>query len=86
MLSLEARRGLDIRLRRIEGQTRGIQRMLADGRECREVLNQLASVRAATRGVGLELMKHYLAACLDDTALLDSEEAVGDMVDVLLRL
>ena len=53
------------RMRRIEGQTQGIQRMLAEGRDCREVLNQLASIRAATRSVSVELAKHYAISCLE---------------------
>jgi len=64
MLSLDARDDLIKRLRRIEGQTQGIQRMLVDGRECREILNQLASVRAATRRASQELMRHYALSCL----------------------
>ena len=59
MLSIEARQELIRRLRKIEGQTQGIQRMLADGRDCQEVLNQLASVRAATQRVSVELARHY---------------------------
>jgi DNA-binding FrmR family transcriptional regulator len=85
MLLPETREELIRRLRRIEGQTQGIQRMLQEGRDCREVLDQLASVRAATRMVGIELMKSYLATCLSDPEC-GNASAVDDMIGVLLRV
>jgi len=85
MLSSEARQNLIQRLRKIEGQAQGIQRMLADDRDCREVLNQLASVRAATRRVSLELMRYYMMSRLDDSQHLNPEETVDDMIKFLMR-
>jgi DNA-binding FrmR family transcriptional regulator len=85
MLTSEARANLIQRLRKIEGQAQGIQRMLADDRDCREVLNQLASVRAATRRVSLELMRHYMMSRLDAPEPLDAEEAVDDLIKFLMR-
>ena len=85
-LPAEAREDLIRRLRKIEGQTQGIQRMLADGRDCREVLNQLASVRAATYRVSLELMKYYARSCRQDPDCVDSEQSVNDLIDMLLHV
>lgn len=85
-LPAEAREDLIRRLRKIEGQTQGIQRMLADGRGCREVLNQLASVRAATHRVSLELMKYYALSCLQDPGCIDDEDSVAELIDMLLRV
>lgn len=84
MLSSEARDDLIKRLRRIEGQTQGIQRMLGDGRDCREILNQLASVRAATRRASLELMRHYALSCLGDPECGQSGKRVDEVVSFLL--
>jgi len=84
-LSAEARDDLILRLRKIEGQTQGIQRMLAEGRDCREVLNQLASVRAATHQASLELLKHYALTCLDDPSATRSESQLADMIELLLK-
>lgn len=86
MLTPQGRESLIRRLRKIEGQTQGIQRMLADGRECREVLNQLASVQAATRRVSLELVKQHVLSYLDDPECLDSESSVDELIDLLLRV
>jgi DNA-binding FrmR family transcriptional regulator len=86
MLSIQGREDLIQRLRKIEGQTQGIQRMLVDGRDCREILNQLSSVRAATQQVSLELVRYYLTACLNEPDCTDSETTVDDMIHFLARL
>lgn len=44
------------RLRRIEGQVRGVQRMVEEGAECRDIVTQLAAVKAALDRVGFKLM------------------------------
>lgn len=58
-LEAHARDDLILRLRKIEGQAKGIQRMLEDGRSCAEILDQLASVRAATRSASIALLRYY---------------------------
>jgi DNA-binding FrmR family transcriptional regulator len=52
-----------LRLRRIEGQVRGLQRMVESDRYCADVLTQIASVHEALRAVGRELMRHHLKHC-----------------------
>ena len=52
------------RLRRIEGQVRGIQRMLEDGRECEDMLTQTMAIRSAIDYVGARLMEYHLDRCL----------------------
>jgi DNA-binding FrmR family transcriptional regulator len=51
------------RLRRIEGQVRGLQRMLEEERYCADVLTQVASVQEALRGVSRELLANHLRHC-----------------------
>jgi len=53
-----------VRLRRIEGQVRGIQRMLAGDRECEEVLTQLMAVRSSIDQVGLLMVERHIEKCL----------------------
>lgn len=55
---------LQKRLRRIEGQVRGIQGMLTDGRECSEVVTQIAAVAKAMEQVGFRLVASGLTYCL----------------------
>ena len=54
------------RLRRVEGQVRGIQRMLDEGRDCGEVVAQLAAAKAALERVGYRLIAGGLRRCTDD--------------------
>ena len=54
------------RLRRIEGQVRGIQKMLEEGRDCEEMLTQAMATRSALDQVGARLMEHHVETCLLD--------------------
>lgn len=54
------------RLSRIEGQVRGLQRMLDEGKDCNDVVTQLSAVQAALDRVGFRLMSAGLRYCIDD--------------------
>jgi CsoR family transcriptional regulator, copper-sensing transcriptional repressor len=62
------------RLRRIEGQVRGLQRMIEEDTYCTDVLTQIASVTKALQGVGLGLLDEHLRHCVRD-AVVESDEA-----------
>lgn len=62
------------RLRRVEGQIRGIQRLIEHGAECREVVTQLAAAKAALDRAGFKLMAAGMRECARDGADLDAEE------------
>ncbi|HKV52994.1 MAG TPA: metal-sensitive transcriptional regulator, partial [Gemmatimonadaceae bacterium] len=51
------------RLRRIEGQVRGLQRMVEEDRYCADIMTQISSVQEALRAVGKELMRNHLKHC-----------------------
>jgi DNA-binding FrmR family transcriptional regulator len=51
------------RLRRIEGQVRGIEKMIVDGRDCESLLTQLAAVRSAIESVGALMLNNYMKLC-----------------------
>lgn len=59
----EIKAALTNRLRRIEGQVRGLQRMVEEERYCADVLTQVASVQEALRGVGKTLLGNHLRHC-----------------------
>lgn len=73
------------RLRRIEGQVRGLQRMVAEDRYCADILAQLASVQEALRSVGRELMRNHLRHCAT-AAIRASDERAEAMYEELLHL
>ena len=54
------------RLRRVEGQVRGIQQMLLDGRECRDVVTQISAANKALDQAGFKLVASGLTYCLND--------------------
>jgi DNA-binding FrmR family transcriptional regulator len=57
------------RVRRIEGQARGIERMMDEGRNCAEIVTQIAALRAAVDRLGYQLIRTNLRACLNDVEL-----------------
>jgi DNA-binding FrmR family transcriptional regulator len=60
------------RLRRIEGQVRGLHKMVEEDRYCAEILVQVSSVQEALRGVAQELLRHHLRHCV--TAVIQHGE------------
>jgi CsoR family transcriptional regulator, copper-sensing transcriptional repressor len=73
------------RLRRIEGQVRGLQRMVEEDRYCAEILTQISSVHEALRGVGRELMRNHLKHCAAN-AIRSGEEEAEEMYDELVEM
>lgn len=73
------------RLRRIEGQVRGLQRMVEEDRYCADVLTQLSSVHEALRSVARELMRNHLKHCAA-SAIRSGEPEAEAMYDELLEL
>ncbi len=66
------------RLRRIEGQVRGLQRMIEDDEYCIDVLTQIASVSKALQSVGLGLLDEHLRHCVRHAARTDSDQPDGE--------
>ena len=73
------------RLRRIEGQVRGLQKMVEEDRYCADVMVQISSVQEALRAVTRELMRNHLRHCAS-TAIRSSDENAEAMYDELVEL
>ena len=73
------------RLRRIEGQVRGLQKMVEEDRYCADVLTQISSVHEALRSVGRELMRNHLKHCAT-AAIAAGPEQAEPMYDELVEL
>lgn len=73
------------RLRRIEGQVRGLQRMVDEERYCADIMTQIASVQEALRSVGRELMRNHLKHCAA-SAIRSGEDTAEAMYDELIDL
>ena len=77
------------RLRRIEGQVRGLQRMVDDDEYCIDVLTQIAAVTKALQGIGLGLLDEHVRHCVRDAAATSQEagdEKVHEAVRAVERL
>jgi CsoR family transcriptional regulator, copper-sensing transcriptional repressor len=73
------------RLRRIEGQVRGLQKMVDEDRYCADVLTQLSAVHEALRSVGREVMRNHLKYCAT-SAIRGTPETAEAMYDELVEL
>jgi DNA-binding FrmR family transcriptional regulator len=73
------------RLRRIEGQIRGLQKMVDDDRYCADIMTQISSVHEALRAVGRELMRNHLKHCAS-TAVTGGNGEAAPMYDDLIEM
>ncbi len=74
------------RLRRIEGQVRGLQKMVDEDRYCADILTQISSVHEALRSVGRELMRNHLKHCAMAAIKSsggDAERMYDELVDLM---
>src|SRR5713101_3961190 len=74
------------RLRRIEGQVRGLQKMVSEDRYCADIIVQIASAQEALRGVARNLMKNHLHHCAARALRSAKKEEADGMYDELLGL
>lgn len=75
------RENILLRLRKIEGQIRGIQRMVEREAECAEILVQVAAVKSAVNRVGALVIRNYLRNCLASASSPTGRGGKGDSID-----
>jgi CsoR family transcriptional regulator, copper-sensing transcriptional repressor len=74
------------RLKRIEGQVRGIQNMIENERYCVDILTQISAINAAMNKVGLHLLEKHAQHCVSDAIRDgDGEEAIQELMEVFKR-
>lgn len=89
----EAKEKLTQRLRRIEGQVRGVQSMLEEERDCRDIMQQLSAIHSAVQGASRVFLQEYATACLVEmdegqpeggaTLRAKREKVIQDMIALL---
>ena len=82
----ESKEKLINRLRRIEGQVRGVQSMLSEERNCRDILQQLSAIRSAVQGVSKLLLEDYMSDCfvnLDEKSTDERDELIKDLIQIM---
>jgi len=82
----ETKHAIGSRLRRIEGQVRGLQKMVEEERYCADVLMQMSSVQEALRSVGRELLHNHLKHCATEAIRSEDPAKTEAMYDELMEL
>jgi DNA-binding FrmR family transcriptional regulator len=76
------------RLKRIEGQARGLQRMLEEGRDCKDIMIQITAIRSAIDHVSMAVLGAHMAECfaneIRETG--DCVEAINQLKDMFMKL
>lgn len=74
------------RLRRVEGQVRGLQRMVEGGRYCGDILQQITSVQRALRSVGEIITRSHLETCVTEALRSGDRKAAENSYDEIMNL
>lgn len=87
LMETDPRRSILMRLKRIEGQVRGVQRMIEAEEECSEILNQIAAIKSAVNQVGILVFENHAKDCIyksmhDEE---DSEQSFNEIVKMMSR-
>ena len=73
-----------IRLRKIEGQIKGIQKMVGEGKYCGDILIQISAARSALNSVGGIVLENYMKNCISDSPN-SNEEDLEKLIQVMLK-
>jgi DNA-binding FrmR family transcriptional regulator len=76
------------RLKRIEGQVRGIQKMIGEGRDCESLITQLAAIRSAVDSVGSLMLNNYMQLCFREQSgtKIDSLDSLARAISIWGRV
>ena len=85
-LDERAARQLVVRLNRIEGQVRGIRRMIEENGYCDDVLNQISSVQAALNGVTRLLLEKHMKACVKEQLSEGDDRVIDELLKTMFRI
>jgi DNA-binding FrmR family transcriptional regulator len=80
---------VSLRLKRIEGQIRGIQRMVEEGRDCRDIVNQVVAVKSALSSLNAVMLSCYVRDCMDAAPGCvpepERDKTVSELIDMMLK-
>ncbi len=84
--SPEVKADLTVRLKRIEGQVRGVQRMIDEERECTDILQQMTAIRSAVHQASLVLARAYASRCLLSPTRGDTDVMLDQLMLALRKV
>ncbi|MFZ7119871.1 MAG: metal-sensitive transcriptional regulator [Eubacteriaceae bacterium] len=73
------------RLNRIEGQIKGLQRMIEEEEECKAVLTQFSAVKSALESAACVVLQNYAKECIDDSIEKSTNENIDDLIEVMKK-
>ncbi|MBP5309874.1 MAG: metal-sensing transcriptional repressor [Lachnospiraceae bacterium] len=82
----DQKKNLTNRLKRLEGQIRGLEKMIEDDAYCNDILQQSLSVSSAVDGFNQELLKYHLKGCVTEGIKNDNEEIIDELLKTLRKL
>ncbi len=82
----QERNALQNRLRRVEGQVRGVEKMLDEDAYCTDILTQVAAVQAALNAFNRELLDSHIRSCVIDDIRSGNDEVISDLVKTIQKL
>jgi DNA-binding FrmR family transcriptional regulator len=80
---MEYDQDLTLRLKKVEGQIRGIQKMLEDNRDCMDVIQQLQAVKSAINSTNQLIIKQYLNKCINDGSINSGQDKINELLKLL---
>ena len=83
--SAEERKRILNRLKRLEGQIRGLQTMVESGKDCEAILTQIMAAKSALNQVGLHIVGYSMRTCLIDTENKDPDELIDEAIAVFMK-
>ena len=84
--SEEVKKALMVRLRRIEGQVRGIEKMVEEDQYCPNIVVQISAVSSALNSFAKELMTTHIQTCVVEDLRKGNEESIQELVKMVQRL
>ncbi|MDJ0915933.1 MAG: metal-sensitive transcriptional regulator [Desulfobacterales bacterium] len=82
----EEHKKLIARINRIEGQVRGIKKMIEEDRDCMNVLKQIAAASGALRSLGMVLMEEHLKGCVADAIICHDTEQENHLIHQVVEV
>ncbi len=86
LYSTEVKADLANRMKRIEGQVRGVQRMIDEERDCADILQQMTAIRSAVHHASLILARAYCARCLQEPDSAETDAVLDQLMATLRKL
>lgn len=84
--SAEEKKYLKVRLNTIEGQVRGISKMIEEDKYCADVLTQLLAVNKSIKALSNDILKSHLSTCVADDIKCDNMDSIDEVMDLIRRL